>query len=180
MVHIFYDYCSRPRDLIFTLCFPCEQVLNDVLTQHTSRAAANANSLDMAAVLAQYYVSRKPNTDAIALMALDNFDEMMAKTADPRFLLEKDIEIKLALAHPDIYTSRYALITHSLLPYRLCQEMGVIQQAILSELSEGLSSVEEVNMTRAAELVTEKLAPFLAKHNITPEMRHYTSKYYDA
>jgi len=45
---------------------------------------------------------------------------MMAKVADPRFLLEKEIENVLATTH-DCYTSRYALITHSLLPYATCQ-----------------------------------------------------------
>ncbi len=38
-------------------------------------------------MFAQYYKARKPNADAIANMALDNFTEMMSKTADPRFLL---------------------------------------------------------------------------------------------
>lgn len=133
----------------------------------------------MAAVLGEYYLARKPNADVIAVMALENFDEMMAKTADPRFLLEKDIELLLATAHPASYTSRYALITHSLLPYHLCQAVGVIQQALLSELSEGLSCVDDVDMARAAVLVADKLGPFLAQHAITPDMCHYTSKYYD-
>ena len=45
--------------------------------------------------------------DAIANMALENFDEMMAKTADPQFLLEKDIENELAQKF-SAYVSRYA------------------------------------------------------------------------
>jgi hypothetical protein len=52
--------------------------------------------------------------------------QMMSKTADPRFLLEKEIEIRLTLDNPE-YISRYALITHSLLPYHLCKAVGVVQ-----------------------------------------------------
>ena len=111
-------------------------------------------------------------------MALENFDEMMSKTADARFLLEKEIENALSHAHP-AYVSRYALITHSLLPYRLCQAVGVVQAGMLAELSEGLSDISELDTDKAARLVAERLVPFLAEHDITPDKCHYTSKYYD-
>jgi hypothetical protein len=88
-----------------------------------SAATELALAPDWPAVLAAFYAARKPNTDAIARMALENFEEMMAKVGDARFLLEKEIEIALTRAHPAVYTSRYALITHSLLPYRLCQQV---------------------------------------------------------
>ena len=80
------------------------------------------------------------NADAIANMALDNFDEMMSKTADARFLLEKEIENELATRHP-AYISRYVLITHSLLPYKLCQRVGEVQASILSRLADVSTSV---------------------------------------
>ena len=78
--------------------------------------------------------------DAIANMALENFDEMMAKTADPQFLLEKDIENELAQKF-SAYVSRYVLITHSLLPYKLCQRVGEVQASILSRLADVSTSV---------------------------------------
>jgi hypothetical protein len=66
-----------------------------------------------------------------------------------------------------------------LYPWFLVGQVGVVQQEILSELSEGLSSVEQLDMARAAELVESKLAPFLAEHDITPDKCHYTSSYYE-
>ncbi len=39
--------------------------------------------IDLNAALAAFFAARKPNTDAIANMALDNFDEMMSKTVRP-------------------------------------------------------------------------------------------------
>jgi hypothetical protein len=107
------------------------------------------------------------------------FKQMMSKTADKRFLMEKDIELKLAERHPEVYVSRYALITHSLLPYRLCQGVGEIQSSILSELSENISKADEVNLEMADQLIEEKLVPFLEKHGITAEKCLYTSPYYE-
>ena len=107
---------------------------------------------------------------------------MMAKTADPRFLLEKEIENTLSLEFPDTYVSRYALITHSLLPYNQCMAVGKIQQALLSELSENIKTVEELDLGLAKKLVEEKLRPFLDEHigaTAWTEQNHYTSPYYE-
>jgi kynurenine 3-monooxygenase len=164
-------------------------VLHEILTAHRrSQARINGyaddsevptGSLDMHNILKEYYNSRKPNTDAIANMALENFEEMMSKTADKRFLLEKDIELKLADLYPEIYVSRYALITHSLLPYRLCQGVGMIQNEILNQLSHEKDSIEQVDFNLADELIQNKLVPYLNENAINPEKCHYQSHYYE-
>jgi kynurenine 3-monooxygenase len=46
-------------------------------------------------ILPIFQKSRKPNTDAIADMAVYNFIEMRDKVADPNFLLEKKIEARI-------------------------------------------------------------------------------------
>ena len=51
----------------------------------------------------------------------------MSKTADEKFLLEKAIEIELSNRFPDVYASRYVLVTHSLVDYDLCKQVGLIQ-----------------------------------------------------
>ncbi len=51
-------------------------------------------------VFARFEQLRKPNADAIADMAVENFVEMRASTADPRFLLEKAIEKRLLAELP--------------------------------------------------------------------------------
>ena len=78
-------------------------VLHDILL--AKERSSSDGTVDMLSVFAEYYAERKPNSDAIANMALENFTEMMAKTADPKFLLEKDIEIVLAQKFA-AYTSR--------------------------------------------------------------------------
>ena len=54
------------------------------------------SSKDVATAFAEYDALHKPNADAIGSMAMDNYVEMMDKTADPQFLLAKQIEHKLA------------------------------------------------------------------------------------
>ena len=158
----------------------CNSGFEDVAVLHSlmEEMLAKQGDLDMTALFASYYKARKINTDAIAQMALDNFEEMMSKTADKRFLLEKEIENELS-AMDSTYKSRYVLITHSLLPYHLCQEAGVVQESILSQLSENLTCVSDLDTSLAKELLAREWAPFLTKHGITPAHCHYTSKYYE-
>ncbi len=133
---------------------------------------------DCCVVFAAYQRARKPNGDAIANMALDNFTEMMAKTADKRFLLEKAIEIELARRFPTQYVSRYALVTHSLVPYEDCRQIGAIEEKILHELSEGKTSVEQVDYKVAQRLIEQQLTPYLRARGITPASFVYNSLYY--
>jgi kynurenine 3-monooxygenase len=144
-------------------------VFDQLLSQHKN---------DLRRVFDEFYRARKPNADAIANMAIENFTEMMSKTADPKFLLEKAIEIELANRFPLQYVSRYALVTHSLVPYSLCKQIGEIQQEILGALSNGITKPEQADYKLAERLIHEKLVPFLNKNQITPDKYNYTSKYY--
>ncbi|HMK74052.1 MAG TPA: FAD-dependent monooxygenase, partial [Myxococcaceae bacterium] len=130
----------------------CE-VLDDVLGRlgHAGQAFAEVARL------------RKPNADAIADMAVENFVEMRDSVADPRFLLEKAIERRLLNALPGEFLSRYALVTFSRVPYRTAAEVGRVAGAIVSELASGVRSADEVDLERARALVRARLAPVLAE-----------------
>ncbi|HEY1906423.1 MAG TPA: NAD(P)/FAD-dependent oxidoreductase [Myxococcaceae bacterium] len=112
-------------------------------------------------VFSRFEALRKPNADAIADMAVENFVEMRASTADPRFLLEKAIEKRLLAELPGEFVSRYALVTFSRVPYRVAYDAGRIASGIVSELAEGVRSASDVDLTRARALVAERLTPFL-------------------
>jgi kynurenine 3-monooxygenase len=116
---------------------------------------------DWKSVFADFSRQRKPNADAIADMAVENFIEMRDKVADPRFQLEKAVEKILEAKYPDEYVSRYRLVTFSRVPYRVALEAGVVENAILAELCEGLKKPEDVDHERALRLIRERLAPVL-------------------
>ena len=94
-------------------------------------------------------------------MAVENFVEMRASTADSRFLLEKAIEKRLLAELPGEFVSRYALVTFSRAPYRVAYDAGRIAAGIVSELAEGVGSAAEVDLLRARALIEARLTPFL-------------------
>lgn len=112
---------------------------------------------------ARFDTERKPNADAIADMAVENFVEMRDKTGDPRFKLEKAIEQRLFAAFPGEFLSRYTLVSFDLAPYRFAYRVGEVAQRIVSELADGIDSADHVDLERARVLVREQLAPLLAE-----------------
>src|SRR5262249_40657070 len=104
-----------------------------------------------------FFASRKPNCDAIADMAVENFIEMRDKVADKRFLIEKAVEHILQEKFPDRYTPRYALVTFSRVPYKFAYDIGIVQAEILEELCHDLLRPEDVDLQKAERLIYERL-----------------------
>jgi kynurenine 3-monooxygenase len=127
----------------------CE-VLDGLLERHSDHAEA----------FEKFFTSRKPNCDAIADMAVENFIEMRDKVADKHFLLEKAVEHILQENFPDRYIPRYALVTFSRVPYKFAYDAGVAQAGILKELCHDLIKPEDVDLDKAAKLIDERLGQF--------------------
>jgi len=122
-----------------------------------------AGTPNLGAAFTEFARLRKPNADAIADMAVENFVEMRDSVADARFLLEKAIERRLLNAFPGEFLSRYALVTFSRAPYRLAYDVGRIASEVVRELANGVTSAEDVDMASARKLVQTRLAPLLSE-----------------
>jgi kynurenine 3-monooxygenase len=97
---------------------------------------------------------RKPNSDAIAAMALENFVEMRDTVADPKFQLKKQIGFELEQRFPDDFVPRYSMVVFRPdISYADAQRRGILQDDLLEELATGITSVEEVNWGRATQLI---------------------------
>lgn len=142
----------------------CNSAFEDV----TVLAEMLDSGITLDKVLSKFSLARKPDADAIAIMALENYVEMQAKTADPLFLLQKAVEVELSHNFP-IYLSRYGMVTHSLIPYSVCYAIGLVQQSILEELCKGISDSTSIDLEHAELLIEEKLIPLLNSHGITIE-----------
>lgn len=79
-------------------------VLNGLLDEHNE---------DWNTVLHQFQQLRKPDADAIADLAIENFTEMRDKVANPKFLLQKKIEAKLHEKFPGKWIPAYSQVTFS-------------------------------------------------------------------
>jgi len=79
-------------------------VLNELMDKHKD---------DWTTILNEFQTLRKPDADAIADLAVNNFVEMRARTADPKFLLQKKIEAKLHEHYPEKWIPAYSQVTFS-------------------------------------------------------------------
>ena len=118
---------------------------------------------DWVSQLEPYFHSRKPNSDAIADLAVDNFIEMRDRVGDPKFLLKKEVEKILQNRFPEKYISRYGLVTFSRHPYSVALEAGKIQEKILEQLCSGLSNPNDVDLRLAEKLIDKEFTPFFKK-----------------
>lgn len=104
---------------------------------------------------------RKPNGDAIAQMAIENYVEMRDSVRDPRFLLKKELGFLLEKRHPKTFIPRYSMVMFHSMPYATALSRGEVQDAILNELTEGLSDLEACDLEKADELIAARLSPIL-------------------
>lgn len=85
-------------------------------------------------VFAKFQKIRKPDTDAICQLALENFEEMKADVADPKFILRKKIEAKLHALYPNDWVPLYTMVTFSSMPYSEAYALGKLQQKIMDKV----------------------------------------------
>jgi kynurenine 3-monooxygenase len=111
------------------------------------------------AVFAEFGELRKPNTDAIAAMALDNYREMRERVADPKFVLQQALALELERRFPDRFIPRYSMVMfHHEIPYRTALERGEVQARLLSELTLGpISSLGDVDFALAERQIHDTL-----------------------
>lgn len=117
---------------------------------------------DWGSLFAELTAVRKPNADAIADMALENYIEMRDSVRDPKFHLQKKIEWLLEERHPQRFIPRYSMVMFHRIPYAAVQRRGEIQSAILTRLSAPIDQVENVDIDLADKLVTGQLEPIVS------------------
>ncbi|MGI8892989.1 MAG: FAD-dependent oxidoreductase [Bacteroidia bacterium] len=89
---------------------------------------------DWSKILPEFERSRKPDADAIADLAIENFIEMRDKVADPKFLLQKKIEAKFNNKFPEKWTPLYTMVTFTHEPYSAALAQGRKHDRIMHEI----------------------------------------------
>jgi kynurenine 3-monooxygenase len=117
---------------------------------------------DWSAAFERFGELRKPDTDAIATMALENFLEMRDTVRDPKFMLRKELSFELERRHPDRFIPRYSMVMfHHEIPYRIAYDRGQVQAAILEELTGQASSLADIRPERMDAEVRSRLDPLI-------------------
>ena len=114
-------------------------------------------------VFSEFQALRKPNTDAIAQMALENYLEMRERVVDPKFRLQQMLALELERRHPRRFIPRYSMVMfHHEISYLTAFERGKIQTRLLSDLTADAGALEEVDYALAERRINLELAPLLA------------------
>ena len=108
-------------------------------------------------VFADFERIRKPNTDAIATLAIENFVEMRDRVANPKFLLRKKVELELERRFPNIFIPKYSMVSFHRIPYEVALSRGRVQETILRELCSSIESVDQVDWQKAEKLIGNEL-----------------------
>jgi kynurenine 3-monooxygenase len=110
-------------------------------------------------VFQEFGAARKPNTDAIAAMALENYMEMRESVAEPKFQLQQALSLELERRFPRRFIPRYSMVMfHHEIPYLTAQRRGAVQSEILSDLTRGaVDALSKVDFERAEREINMRL-----------------------
>jgi kynurenine 3-monooxygenase len=101
------------------------------------------------ALLRQFEQERRGDTDAIAAMALENYQEMRDTVRSPEFLRRQALAARLERSFPGRFIPRYSMVMfHPEIAYSEAQRRGIAQQRVLDALlasadSEGAEALLE-------------------------------------
>ena len=127
------------------------RILDQLLDMHSD---------DWEIVLPAFQKIRKPDTDAIAQLALENFVEMRDLVADDNFLLRKKIEARIHELHPDKWIPLYSMVTfHDNIGYADALAIGQKQKKIMDRVmsTPGIASTwQSLNFQQLALQVAEE------------------------
>ncbi len=124
-------------------------VLNGLIEKHND---------DWSEILKEYQQLRKPDADAIAELALNNFIEMRDKVADPRFLLQKKIEAKLHEKYPDKWMPAYSQVTFNpQIRYSEAYHNSMRQEVIMQQIMAMRNIEEKWQSKEIEELILQKI-----------------------
>ena len=120
---------------------------------------------EWAELFARFEQARRPNTAAIAQMALENYLEMRDAVLDAGFVRRKALAMALERRFPQRFIPRYSMVMfHPEIPYAEAQRRGALQEQLLHELDQAGGGDAAAESALAQRLVDARLAP------LTPAM----------
>jgi len=115
---------------------------------------------DWVTILKEFEQIRKPNADAVADLALNNFIEMRDKVADPIFLERKKIEKDLGLRYKGRFNSVYEMVSFSHTPYAYALHCIKAQDILLGKIMGEGDFFENINQPSFVAKIEEWLQEY--------------------
>lgn len=114
----------------------------------------NENLENWDSIFTTYEQRRKPDTDAIGDLSLDNFIEMRSDTASPLFQQKRQLETAFEEMHPAEFSGKYRLVTfQENIGYAEALKRGRTQDKVILELLEKGKLPDELPLEQKLALV---------------------------
>jgi len=118
---------------------------------------------DFEALFGAFMRLRRPDTDAIAQMALENYLEMRDTVLDPVFLRRKALGARLERHFPDRFIPRYSMVMfHPEIGYAQALRRGAVQDALLAQIDAAWPDAdpdEIAGLSAIRAMIEARLAP---------------------
>lgn len=118
---------------------------------------------DFGALFGAFMRARRPDTDAIAQMAIENYLEMRDTVLDPVFLRRKTLGARLERGYPDRFIPRYSMVMfHPEIGYAEALRRGAVQDELLARIDAaypGADPQDIADLPAIRELVEARLPP---------------------
>ncbi|MBT3984352.1 MAG: FAD-dependent monooxygenase [Bacteriovoracaceae bacterium] len=137
--HAIVPFFGQGMNAGFEDCTVLEEILDD------------SETLEQA--FSKYTEFQKPNGDAIATMAIENYREMSEHVGDEKFLFKKKIEKELVNRFPDRFNSRYRMVVYGLRPYKEAYDQGIKNKETIEKLAAGVNNLEDVDWGLAEKML---------------------------
>ena len=129
------------------------QGLNCGFEDCTLLASLLASGEDPRRCWVRFERERRPNTDAIAAMALENYQEMRSHVLAPDFARRKRLAADLERRFPERCIARYSMVMfHPEISYAEAQRRGALQELVLDAL---LAGAAEAGSSEALRLLDD-------------------------
>jgi kynurenine 3-monooxygenase len=122
------------------------RILNELLDLHHD---------DWSRAMPAFYLSRKPDTDAVSEMSMDNHLEIQTGIRDQRFNFKKQLEQHLMQRYPARYISKHVLVMFSNMPYARALAHGCLQNTFLDRICDQAAQLPDVDWLRVDDLMLE-------------------------
>jgi kynurenine 3-monooxygenase len=97
--------------------------------------AAQSDARERTAIFLRFERERRPDTAAIAAMALENYQEMRDAVRSPQFARRQALAAALERSFPGRFIPRYSMVMfHPEIAYAEAQRRGAAQQRVLDTL----------------------------------------------
>ncbi len=115
---------------------------------------------EWATLCAEFERLRRPDTAAIAAMALENYVEMRETVLDAKYRRQKVLALTLERLFPERFIPRYSMVMfHPEIGYAEAQRRGNIQALILDELDGTAGARGAPDFEAAADMIQKRLPP---------------------